>query len=151
VANIYTVFKTNVVAIIKANAGVTGLLANGENSFFQILPDVTQALPCISYHIPTRAPIGQVAPRKNWQVTLTIRIHGTDPDVVDDIDAAFDDMLEAAELTDGTLTDANVMVKDFLETEAVDSDLDPRALARDKISEIRTRTFGCIIVKPPSS
>ena len=148
-ANMYTALKTNLIAAIKANAGVTALLANGADSIVQMFPDMMLAMPCLSYHVSSRQAETERGPRKNWVTTIEVTIHGPDPDVVDQIDAAFDDMLEAGELEDSVLTSADVTVSNFLEAAAVSSDLDPRHLARDKIVEMRTRTFACLINRPP--
>ena len=98
----HTEFKTQLVAALAADSGVTGLLASASAVYYR-WPAQSVAYPAVIYEYDT-----DYAPEPNREgirrLTLTLYCVGPDPDVLDQLEAALQALLDESP---STLTTAN--------------------------------------------
>ena len=98
----HTEFKTRLVATLSGDAAVTALLASGDAIYYR-WPAKSVAYPAIVYEYDTN-----YAPEPNREgvrrLSLKLRLVGADPDVLDQLEGALQDLLDESP---SALTTAN--------------------------------------------
>jgi len=149
-ANVYTAFRTNFIAILKADAVLIATLANGSTDVVVGWPARVAKKPLLSYLVTNYTPVDQTVSvgLGPTRITITLSMHGRDADVIDPIHAALDSLANNDDkLGNPGLSSADVAVTGFGEINTV-AEFDGTMDGREQVDEFRTRTYECVIVDP---